>query len=144
MWYGDAGAPMHEWRDAAAIREQDGSATGDGLRSGVAKVFILRGKHEDVRVAVRRPFGIAVQRTGEKHAVSQAQIPGANLQLPEVAVAFVRSGQNQNGSSAGVRLYLCKGFQEEIGAFFADEASEVKDDGRIGRNAPLAAELTLR
>jgi hypothetical protein len=54
-------------RDSAPIRDNYGSARGNGLRCAVSEIFILRWQHEYIRIAIRGPLCFTEQWTAEKH-----------------------------------------------------------------------------
>ena len=65
MCYGNARDAVEKRRDAALIGDDDWRTGSDGFGGGVAEIFVLGGKNEEVRVAIGRPLGITGKRAGE-------------------------------------------------------------------------------
>ena len=92
---GEPGARNDPRRDATLVRDDYGCARGDGFSRGIAKIFVLRRKNEEVGIAVSGPLVIFEQRAGEADTVLDAQVRSQVAQVLEIATGFMGAGKNE-------------------------------------------------
>lgn len=68
--YNEAGV-ADEWRDAALVCDNHWSIASRGFARRIPKIFVLRGKHKNIRVAISLPFRSLVERSNEAHTLAQ-------------------------------------------------------------------------
>ncbi len=87
------------------------------LRRSISEILVLRRQHKNIRISVRRPFGLALQRWGKMYMRSRSTA----LSPFSCSLAFIPDSSGPtNAKCAGPSGRPANAFSSKSGLFFSD------------------------